>query len=271
MNEQTLLLSFQQSLTSVKQNIFLLSDEFNNVITFSSDILTSQVTAIALYTELFSERNVDAIAPFKLNLDPSGLILDGKIYKIDYDFGDGNTFSQKYFYTNETNNLLNFPNDVGDPRNYIVSNIYYLTDNVQKDLTINAKIYDLGNIIPTEYIINLNLNTPNLDGEIDGYFKNIHLISTKMFGPDDKILYVFESDEPNYILPAIVKWQEDPKIIQSKIFVDKSPRLFNILLPFQNETNDNPLSTTSINKVAELKPVNNLNDIGNLQAKSIKV
>jgi hypothetical protein len=263
-------MELSQSLTAINIIPIVLSDEFGNIITFSRNTLINQATAITVDQQTFSETNLNAIAPFTLNLDPKLLELNGKIYKIDYDFGDGNTFSQKYFYSSKTNNLLNYPNDIGDPRNYTISNTYYLTDNIAKYVQVSVKIYELGNTTPSDYFVNLNLNTPNLDGEVDGYFKNIHLISTKMFGPDDKILYVFESDEPNYILPAIVKWGEDPKIIQSRIVVDKLPRLFNVLLPFEDEFY-NANSNLNINSVDGLKPPTKLIDTGNINAKPIKV
>lgn len=249
---------------------YVLIDEFDNVIYFSKNTLTNEVTAITLGTEIFNEAVLNVVAPFTLYLNPSSFLTDSKIYKIEYDFGNGNSDTQTYFYSDGYDPTLNHPNDIGDPRNYIKSNAYFLDDNLSKNITIKVSIYQIGITTPFYYFLQLTLNPPNLDGEIDGYFKNIHLISTKMFGPDDKILYTFESDEPNYILPAIVKWEEDPKIIQKRNIVYEPPRIFDILLPFEDEEN-NSNTNKNINYVEPNKPNTKIQDVGNLNVKSIKI
>ena len=270
MNNQTVLMSIGNDINTLVTVPIVLADEFDNVIYFSKNTLTSEVTAITLDNADYNEAVLNVVAPFTLYLNPSAFSNTSKIYKIDYDFGDGNIDSQTYFYSDESNSSLNHPNDIGDPRNYIKANTYFLDDNVAKNITITVAIHAIGSIIPSYYYLKLALTPPNLDGEIDGYFKNIHLISTKMFGPDDKILYTFESDEPNYILPAVVKWEEDPKIIQKRLIIFEPPRVFDILLPFEDEKN-NSNTNKNIKYIEPNKPNTKIQDIGNLNVKSIKI
>jgi hypothetical protein len=65
-------------------------------------------------------------------------------------------------------------------------------------------------------------------------FKELHLVGSRMFGPNDDILYFFESIEPNYILPVLVNWDNKPVPVP-KITIPPNYRPFNLLSPFENE------------------------------------
>jgi hypothetical protein len=40
------------------------------------------------------------------------------------------------------------------------------------------------------------------------FFKNMHLVYTKMFDADNKILYIFEGKEPTWAFPVVIDWRE---------------------------------------------------------------
>jgi hypothetical protein len=60
---------------------------------------------------------------------------------------------------------------------------------------------------PLTYKFRILLTAPKLDGSKTGFFKHFHLINSKIFGPDNKILYLFEGKEPSWIFPVITDWR----------------------------------------------------------------
>ena len=82
-----------------------------------------------------------------------------------------------------------------------------------------------------------------------------------MFGPDDKIFYVFESDVPNYLLPALVKWENKEESttinIQSNQF-----RPYKLLQPFEKEDVTTIETKVPISFVEPQSPNTNIADIG---------
>jgi len=68
----------------------------------------------------------------------------------------------------------------------------------------------------------------------NSYFKEVHLVGSRMFGPNNDILYYFESVNPSYILPVLVNWTQKPAPIPEPYMpVDYRP--FKLLAPFENE------------------------------------
>ena len=94
----------------------------------------------------------------------------------------------------------------------------------------------------SDYTISLDLKTPPLEkkttnlGELSSfaYFDEVHLIGTRMFGTENEILYMFESINPNYILPVLVNWKTRPlkNIVRT---IDNSYAPYKLLAPFENE------------------------------------
>ncbi len=66
------------------------------------------------------------------------------------------------------------------------------------------------------------------------YFNELHLVGTRMFGTENEVLYMFESTNPNYILPVLVNWKARPieNIVKT---IDNSYAPYKLLAPFENE------------------------------------
>lgn len=259
-------MSLASSASGVQFIPIVIGDEFQNIIIFSpTDNTPIPLTAVTIGQTFFSQTNIATYAPFTLVLDPSGLDVDNKIYKIEYNFGDGNIITQNYYYSTTSVDTMNlaYSAEPGDPRNYPKQNIFFLSDTNTRYVTVEVKIYSLGFSEFKQYFVNLILDPPNLDGDDaeNRYFENLHLISTRMFGPDDKIFYVFESDVPNYILPALVKWELKEKDSNISIQADGF-RPYKLLQPFEKEDVTGVETKVPINFVEPEIPNTNITDLG---------
>lgn len=162
---------------------------------------------------------IDQFAPLKLTIDPFNALpsknsnqfnFSSKIYKIVYDWGDGEVETIKIQPSQfNTTPIFNYPavKENGDPRQVKKEHIYTLNNELKKLFNLSVKIYMFGVSQPIEYFAVIRLSAPQLDGTIKGFFKNIHLIDAKMYGTDNKILYIFEGKDPSWIMPVLVDWR----------------------------------------------------------------
>jgi hypothetical protein len=135
---------------------------------------------------------------------------ESKIYKIVYDWGDGVTETQKIepsSFNSSASLVYPIQKETGDPRNFSKNHIYNLIDTFKRVINGNVKIYMFGVKNPLVYKFRVILNAPKLDGSKTGFFKNFHLINSKIFGPDNKILYIFEGKDPSWVFPVIAEWR----------------------------------------------------------------
>lgn len=186
---------------------------------FSATVSLSSSTSITL----------NGVSPFKLTIDPKNIVVPNKIYRIDYDFGDGTTDSQTLY---GPENITAF--EANDPRNFIKAHSYSLTQDYEKIINIYVKVYQFNRTSPTIFNIILNLTVPTLEGLDGGFFENVNLISTRMFGPNNNLIYIFESKNPYYIIPVMVNWSSRP-VEPVPPFIDISYRPYKLLAPFENE------------------------------------
>lgn len=143
---------------------------------------------------------------------------DYNVLSIEYDWGDGK--KDKIDYKIHEQNIENFtrletrpyPLEPGNPANYSVEHLY-LPDN--KDDLRTSLFYDIK--IKTRYFglstietktVNVFLNKIDIAPVSDGigFFRDISLLKTRMFGPDNTILYTFEAENPNWILMSTINW-----------------------------------------------------------------
>jgi hypothetical protein len=234
-NSQTVFVSLASSVSGIQFVPIVLGDEFENVVVFAQSSLTQNATAVVLEQFYFSQTAITSYAPFNLILDPSTLEASGKIYKIEYDFGNGNVHTQNFYYANTSVDTMALPHNTepGDPRNFNIDETFYIDKPEQKYIPVEVRIYSIGLKNYERYYVNLFLNPPELDGELNNYFKDLHLISTRMFDTDDKVFYIFESQSPNYILPSLVKW--DRNIAQEADIQIIQDRSYKLLQPFEKE------------------------------------
>lgn len=76
----------------------------------------------------------------------------------------------------------------------------------------------------------------NTNGDLYYYTvdSEVHLVGSRMFGPNDDILYFFERLNPNYILPVLVNWDKKSNPV-AEITIPPEYRPFELLAPFENE------------------------------------
>lgn len=195
-------------------------------------------------------------APFTLKINTASILsysgyYSGKIYKISYDFGDGTVI----------NDLLTPDSD--PVQNGKIHN-YYLNNVTSKTFNVKVNLYSTAASTPYSFTWGLNLTAPLIENDIfnqiatpslSGYFQEIHLIGTRMFGSNDNILYMFETVNPNYVVPVLVNWSAQPTV--SVPTVPQVPyRPFRLLSPFENNVTS-PVISTDINPIASGGYVNN--------------
>ena len=194
----------------------------------------------------YSEIVLNLEAPINITFNPATLKSLRKTYKMEYLFEEG-TQTQTFFYapTAEDTGLPFI--EPGDPRNFPKTSTYTLTDSFEKTIYTLIRYHTYGQVQPSEILYTINLKSPYLDGQF-GLFNEVHLIGSKMFDFDNKILYMFESYNPQYLLPALVKWDDVSnsnliKNVASKRLILKPYR---IIAPFEDD-NQEKQDITSIN------------------------
>jgi hypothetical protein len=155
--------------------------------------------------------------PYTLSITPSSYSLTNLLYQVVYDFGDGTTFTDNGVLNADGSLVFNTQNHT-----------YYTVGNIIGSISF----YQIGLSQPTIYPINLNLSLPSMEGS-SGYFQELHLVGTRMFGPYNDILYMFESINPNYAIPTLVNWQTRP-IVNTPNISQGSYRPYRLLAPFEN-------------------------------------
>jgi hypothetical protein len=193
-------------------------------------------------------------APYTLTFDPTSVAFNRKVYKIVYDFGDGEVYTQKIFAKPRVKDVtLKYPEEIGDPRNYKITRLYQTPKGSPASYQVSVVWYWIRienldtneeNFVKKDFVINVipsGLNANPYD-TVGHYFQDMHLASTRMFGADNTILYNFESSNPNYLLPTLVKWQPTPiNPIIKALPPNQSPKRFNIQesFDFKNNLNQN--------------------------------
>jgi hypothetical protein len=171
---------------------------------------------------------INGLIPFDLSINLSinnlpSFFNQNKISQIDYDFGDGFTKTQKLTLDN---NIL--------PT--LQTHQYNFSDSFKKDLVLKIKFYQFNSNNTIDYTINLSLSAPSLANLSDSYFDDINLVGTRMFGVDNNLVYIFETKNPNYLIPVMVNWNQRPEtIISNTIPTPSLTRSYKMLSPFENE------------------------------------
>jgi hypothetical protein len=190
-------------------------------------------------------------APFSLTIDPKNIIFFEKIRAIEYIWGDGTSDIVNFEPSILYNNNLPFPSEVGNPLNYPKTKQYYSKDLNLSIYNITVNFYCFSNTNPYVYTISLNLQNPDIDYSDNSFFTDVHLIKTKMYGPNDTILYTFQSQNDDYILMSNVDWKLKPV---NPLSVKQLSRPYRFLKPFET----NYIANTGIKAIPynEGLPVN---------------
>ena len=144
-------------------------------------------------------------SPFTMVLSTSGYTSLNKIWKIAYDFGNGDTQTVELKPTTETSTNLPIPSEPGDPRNSTVKSYYFFDDNSYKTYNLTIKFYTIGAETPETLNFSLYLRVPTI-AEVLGLSTDIKVVGSRMFGLDNQLLYFLESQNPNYLLPVLMKF-----------------------------------------------------------------
>lgn len=237
---------FDDQITEFKNNFpfaVLSSGEVDvSLLSFDEKIIWSTLSSIETFhietdSSSYNEFELTLNAPVQIKFNPEKIITKGKIYKIEYTFNfeTGENKTQTLFYKPTSDNTLSYPisSEPGDPRNYPQTFVYNLTSAFEYLIYAIIKVYEYGAFAPNEILYKINLRAPDLEGP-DGIFNEVHLISNKMFGFDDNIIYTFESYNPKYILPVLVNWKQDQNVL---VEAQKLKRLnlkpYRVLEPFE--------------------------------------
>ena len=209
--------------------------------------------------------SVSGYTPFTLGIIPKGLFngLSAKIRKITYNWPDGTSETKTFKPSLNNNSYLDFP-EMGNPLNYPVFKEIYSQreDGNQKTNIITAECSFFGSTNTTTYTISTLLLKPDIEEfniETSGFFDEIKLIDARMFGPNNTLIYVFETKNPNYILMSTVNWQ----LLPEEVIERKLPpiRPYKFLLPF-DKTVDVGVNYENVNLTRSIPSKNSMDSGG---------
>jgi hypothetical protein len=197
-------------------------------------MLPSSVTSKILNLDALNRDVVisDVFAPFTLTLDPRNVTFYEKVRKIEYIWGDGTIDIVNYEPNILLNNSLPYPNEIGNPLNYPKTKQFYSKDLKLSVYNVIIKFYCFTNTDPYIFTVTLNLKNPDIDYGNNNFFDEIHLVKTRMYGADDKILYVFQSQNNDYFLMSNVDWKLKPV---DPVTVESLSRPYRIFNPFETK------------------------------------
>lgn len=270
MNQYQQLVTFGAASTGAYAIGYLLSDEYYDAIEFGDLTTTGTISSDYLVIESspISEYDVNFYGPTTITFNPSSLNLPNKIVRIDYYFGDVHNeyikpISHGFYYslTSVDTQGYPFPSEPGDPRNFPVTHTFTSNQFSIQSFDVYIFIYQVNVADPVAVYYKINILAPNVDdysSDINPYFGEMHLISTRMFGTNNDILYTFESQNPNYVIPVLINWNQLPTLqIENTNQTTRVPRNYRILSPieiknYNNDINNNIKIITQVNS-----PINN--------------
>lgn len=196
----------------------------------------------------YPNNNTDIfIYPFQLTIEPNKVLNSeqiigissnpnsSKIRKMIYDWGDGTMDTIDLFISSDDKQKIN-------PAYTNISKTFNANKNDLNSKThiINISALRFGVKNPEIYKINLKLNKPNV---FEFFGNSLELIESRMFGMDNKMLYVFEvKDNYGQLYMATVNWEnEENKITDLQQISSVENRPYQFSLPFikNNKLNQN--------------------------------
>jgi len=202
-----------------------------------------------------ANQTLSGFAPFTLSIIPSSVSVSNKVYNIEYILDEETTINQRLTI-----------DEGGDPLYIPQIHTYYLTDTIFKKINIVVNVYTMGSSEPQKFNIDLNLLAPEMEtnifdqtesGVLSGFFQEMHLMGTRMFGPNNDILYMFESINKDQTIPALVNWDARPIIPPPPKTVISKYRPYKLLNPFENERLTSINTGTNIDSLAYEGPYDN--------------
>ena len=159
--------------------------------------------------------NISGYFPFFLDIIPSS-ISNINIYQIKYIVDGVEIKTHKFFPGDPSPNVLSienlptipYPLTPGDPRNYNFSHVFNNISGLNGTHEVSSLIYVKGSSTPIchSFLLSLSSQQTLLGSTSSGFFEDISLAKHYMFGPNNDIVYFFESKSPDYLLPVLVNW-----------------------------------------------------------------
>lgn len=185
------------------------------------DISSNIFTQTVVLSSDTANYSLNGYAPMRLFINPNITTAD-KVRSIKYVWEENKEIVVNY------NPSAAY--DDGNPIYYPQSYDFFIKDKkiTQKTKKIEVFVYFFKTSIPLSFTINLNLEKPSFSD----FFESVKLIKTRMFGPNNTILYVFETKNPDYILMSTVNWE----IVPEQIITEMLPpvRYYQFLPSFEN-------------------------------------
>ena len=265
MNSQEVFLSFTGSATSNYAIAYLMCDQLFDAIEFGNKSTQGSLSSdyIVVASTFISAFVINNNGPTSITFNPSQLNTPNKISRIVYQFDDGSpTITNSFYYSPTSISTLNYPfsAELGDPRNYPVTKKFYSSKFFTQTFSVIINVYQFGVVDPLEILYTVNINAPQMDGLNGGYFEEMHLISTRMFGTNNDILYTFETINPNYLIPVHLNWSQNPETTIGNN--NSSPTLerpYRILQPYEI---DNLTKNSNIKLIPEKDAIFVASDLG---------
>lgn len=140
-----------------------------------------------------------------MTLNPSAIdASSGSVMSIEYVWSNGKitTVSRKLDVSGIDSSSFAFPADPGDPRNIVVSQVFYPGVNVFTHYTIQVQVkYSNQASKQLVSVIDFLLfQAPLLDDGLNGGFaQSVHLVANRSWNPTDKKLFVLETVNPGNV------------------------------------------------------------------------
>jgi hypothetical protein len=263
MNSQEVFLSLTGNTSS---NIaYLMCDQLFDAIEFGDLVTTGSLSSdyIVVASTFISAFIIDNNGPISITFNPSQLTTPNKISRIVYQFDDGTpTITNSFYYSPTSISTMNYPfsSEPGDPRNFPVTKEFYSSKFFTQTFSVIVNIYQFGVVDPLEVLYTININAPQMDGLNGGYFEEMHLISARMFGLNNDILYTFETINPNYLIPVHLNWNQSAETTIGNVNIKPLTQTpYRILQPYEL---DNLTKNSNIKFVQEKDATYVASDLG---------
>lgn len=259
---------------------YLLGDESYDAIEFGNIITTGTLSSdfIVVASAPSSQYNLDFYGPVTLTFNPSALNFSNKINRITYSTSyatnylyENNIIAQtnSFYYSPTSTETANLPyaSEPGDPRNFTYTQDFLSNNYFTNVYVVTISIYQTNVVDPFVIFYQVTIHAPNIDDvsvDVNGdtlspYFQEAHLISTRMFGTNDDILYTFEALNPNYTFPVLVNWTSNQVVPVNNTNIPPTYNTpYRLLQPYEIEN----LNSNGNIKVITQVQSNNVNDNG---------
>jgi hypothetical protein len=147
---------------------------------------------------------INVLSPSTITFTLSGYNPPKKIWKIEYTVRD-KTIAKTLFLSTDTVPNLPYPSEIGDPRNYPVDFDFFTELPEGENFNVKINIYYIDFIEPETIEFNINTSLPKMENIFSSNF-SFELVGTRMFGEQNQLILMFESKQPRFLIPVLLKF-----------------------------------------------------------------